>query len=1299
MKPAFTADAASNTDIANQCEKNLVIQSLNKLITERTSVVAVADAVVSGISDAPLAELKELFIPRVIDSAFDEVCDPARTALRKMIASPAFVRLLKQEGCPADVQICVDDKARMFAIVETALVQLFRESEPTLAEELAMVGEFAVIAGGYIYSGDNFSIEQWLRFEGFILPTTVADVHNLIAYLSFSLPDSPALGDFQELLDAHGDSPFHLSDNARQIIKDVTRDITQGQTSLLQKLVVRNFNLIPASEKRAHSEKYLTSFLRSKSARALGRAIHERLKWHLDLDDAQVGDEQLMHMAAVALALDLGASDQPVIAGYDVYQPANALLNAAQVREQLEAHLVAHALIEENVAPLAAHLLLAKVAPEFLVQGAPVDLTLDKPGWVLIAQTVAMLEHVAPGTSRMMHYEQIKAFSDLAPVTHEQNELQEITGVIPVINWAVLNGVIAYQVDKDYGSASLTTASSYFNRYMNALRQSETGLLATPPDRRKLGLQSLKKVMPEGDYLERKSLQFTYNGSQMETNFLDALKYSSPTGALADLYNLAANAADLNEYSLSELLRLRLSVLDLYLSGDLVEDGRLTNRFKTKSGFHPPANAFARLAELETADTLYDQAFDTYYTGVQEGLSAVIKMAICSLPKQDRNALMNGYISLYSVRTSTLRDAFAIYNNILGLETEKETQLQRDAEKGRYGLLVCSEHNGKTRCYEMFTMRGLCRERPDLANQLQSRGVINGLPSDTYVGSRHDQQPRVEAQDWPLDFAAYRDGSEPRSGLSSSVVVEKLWQFHSSTEDLHPVPLFFSPSLEKLTESIMSSHPVATRDELYVSFKPQTDLEDMRTRRDVTQTDFANVAIPFFKCVNDLRSGEDHRVREGIGGCIVDGLSVLGLMVGISVASAKVVAATASNTLRVLGVAKATVRAALAFINPIDGLPKLARKGYRLAHRNLVLLGENSASAFEPVARQLRKLTGHTDAQDLAKALQRSDLQSASWRAADNAGDVVDLAVIKRHNSIHVFHKRVGGAWGPALKNLELLPYRVRKLFGKLRPTTYTRHYVGKALPLAKSRLDTAIRLLEQADDDTRLVVKYMLGSSSDDAIRHLLKSLRTMRTELDAISVNNISFRRVGPDALAAISTHDYKQWKTAKESGLQVSDSMKKFIKIFPTNLDDFYKKEKYADSRISDVLIHEMSHGSSGTLDLFYAKEGDKLTDVAALADLARNPNSPNPALSNIHKTNKPGELAQLRNFDAIRHSLPKIVQDNPAFYNANSIEVAVALLNQRKTDPAKFASNITRVQKTVDEYHPSVFISKLEIDLSV
>ena len=550
-----------------------------------------------------------------------------------------------------------------------------------------------------------------------------------------------------------------------------------------------------------------------------------------------------------------------------------------------------------------------------------------------------------------------------------------------------------------------------------------------------------------------------------------------------------------------------------------------------------------------------------------------------------------------------------------------------------------------------------------------------------------------------MDFAAYSEGSEPRNDVTSSVVVEKLWHFNLQNNDVQPVTLFFSEQLNSLAEFMLTHHPVVTREELYHSLNTQTELQQMRATSEAVETSIKYAIVPFWKCIKDIQAGDAPSVSEGIGGCVLDGLSVIGLIVGLGASAASILAKTGSTTAKAWSIAKAAFRTVISFVNPIDGLPKLARKSYRLAHRGLVALGERSANVVETVTRQLIKLTGHTDAQNWFKALQHSDLQHGSWRAVDNIGDAVELAVIKRHQSIHAFHKRVGGAWGPALKNLELLPYRVRKFFGKLKPTAYTRHYVGKALPLARSRLDTAIRLLEEADDNTRLVVKYMLGSSSDDAIRHLLTSLRTMRTELDAISVANMSFRRVGPNALAAISTHDYKQWKTAKKNGLQVSDSMKKFIKIFPTNLDDFYKKEKYADSRISDVLIHEMSHGSSGTLDLFYAKEGDKLTDVAVLADLARNPNLPNPALFNIHKTNKPGELAQLNNFDAVRHSLPKIVQDNPAFYNANSIEVAVALLNQRKTDPAKFTSNITRVQKTVDEYHPSVFISKLEIDLSV
>ena len=379
-----------------------------------------------------------------------------------------------------------------------------------------------------------------------------------------------------------------------------------------------------------------------------------------------------MHMAAVALTLDLGASDQPVIAGYDVYRPANAMLNAAQVREELEEHLIANGLIEENVAPLAVHLLLAKTAPEILMQKAPADLTLNKPGWVVIAQTVAVLEDTAPGMSRLMSYQEIKAFSDLTAVTQEQAELLEITGVVPVINWAVLNNVIPYQIGKDYDSASLTKASSYFQWYMDALHQSETGLSTLPPDRRKLALEALKKVMPNGDYLQRQSLHYSYENSYAERSWLDYFRFFNPSGVISETYDLSVSKTGHSEYALSRLLRMRFSILDLHLSGDLIENGKLTARFLAKNDLNAPPNAFARVAELEPVDKLFDDAFDNYFRKAQESLSSVIKMAITSLPERDRHALTNGNMTFYTVRKEV---------NILN--PREETQVDRNAAKGR----------------------------------------------------------------------------------------------------------------------------------------------------------------------------------------------------------------------------------------------------------------------------------------------------------------------------------------------------------------------------------------------------------------------------------------------------------------------------------------------------------------------------------------------------------------------------------------------------------------------------------------
>ncbi|MFG6203072.1 hypothetical protein [Pseudomonas retamae] len=1288
---SLSADASIIVDrsVYDKQEKALVAQALLQAITQTDATTTFGDYSASAAQPpGTFLDLGNRFISRVVGSSFDEVCDPPRKALRKLSQSQSFADLLRKYSYPVDVQFGIDAKANLFMLYRSSRfdIEVAADVDATLAEDLAMLAEFAGKTGGYVYADDYYAIDQWLAFEGLNVPNSIAETRNLIAWLEFELPAPPALGDYHELLSAAEKSPFYLSATDRETIRQLANELTLGKSGLLQKLSYANFNLIPIADKREHADKFIESFLKKPIAKTLGETVHQRLEWSLSTQDDSVRTRQLREMVAAALIIDMiEPASSSMIAGYDLYQPASATCHPAQVRAAFEEHLVRKGLATPDHAPLAAHLLLAGTAPEFLVQDIPAGLTLDKPGWVSIAQAVALIELASPGSSRMMAFERIKAFSELAPVSSGQAELHELTAIVPVLNWAVLNDVVAYRSDKAYDKADLIKAATYFKRYMEALGQSETALSSVPPDRARIGLQALKKVMPDGPYLEQKTFELTYLSSLGERSWLEGLRAAHPTGILSEFWDILAANNDYSEYAAHDLLRLRLSILDLYLSGDLVEHGKLSAKFKSQSNFNPPADAFSRLAELESPGQLFDQAFDEYYQGVREGLSSLIKLAVCNMPEEHRRMLTRGNMTLYTVRKS-----------VNSLNSQQETQLARNEAKGRYGIILCCENGDDVRAYELFTLRGLCRERPELAARLQDSGIINDRPTLSFTGSVHDFQPKNPTRDWPLDFAAYQAGSEPRSDVTSSVVVEKLWQLDLDATEFRPVALFFSRQVEEIAECILNNHPVAHREELYASLNTQTDLQKWRDLKETIQTVVINVVVPFKQCVEDIGSGRTDRVAEGIGGCILDGLSIIGLLVGLGASAASIIAKTGSTTLKLLKISKAVARAAVSLINPIDGLPALARKGFRLAGRGIVFLGEHGLDSIRAASTQLRKLVAGADAYNLIRFERLDDLRHASWHHADSVGQVLDIAVLERNKNWHALNLKVGGAWGPRLKILDLGNFApIKRLFGRPKPHSYTRGYLKKAIPHAKSKLESAISALAQVDhnNDVRAVLRHVFGTDSAEAIDHLTLSFRSMRNDLDSVALSNVVFRPYERGTLAALLPMTYKRWKDGYFNGVKIDRAATRFLAIYPDNLDEFYKLSRYDDASVGDVIVHEMSHGAPDALDMYYGQTFPDLHhaefDAVGLLEFARDAHKADPAnLANPHfaLAHSPG----FDEFKQIKGRLPKLIQDHPALINAESFLLAVALLDQHKTRPATLDFNVKTIEKALNKATDGKFI---------
>jgi hypothetical protein len=1263
---AALAESASKQQKWNEQEKRRVVEALTEAIAQKP--------------DAAYVDVQALFVARVSGSALDALHAPARRALLALIDEQG---IRKQNALAADTLIGVDPNARLFAVIDgyqwplsTAFVGSALDEN-----ELGTLAACAALTGGYVFSAEVIGVEQWLRFEQFIVPTSVADTKNLIAFVQFKLPASPPLGDYHELLRAPVSSPFHLSQADRSIIREMCAQSASANASLFQFLNIKNFNLIPPNDRRRHAASLLHALLNRPRARALGKALHERLEWHLETDDSATSERQLKLMIAAALIISLSPAQEPD-AGYDVYRPETAQWTAQQVQEDLERYLVDNGRVDADHAPLAAYLLLCGNAPECVVKETPAGLSLEKPLWVVLSQAVTLIELAAPGASSMMTHAQIMAFSQLSPVTIELQQLHELTAVMPIVHWAVMNRVIPYRAEKDYDKDTLLSATAYFTRYIKVLHQLENGLTTAPPDRRKLGVAELTKVLPKGPYLEQKAFSFNYQGSIRERNWLDALNFVNPAGIVIEAYDYLVSETGADEIQLSKLLRLRFSMLDLYLSGDLLEDGRLSSRFKTRDNFNPPAGAFANLSELPALDTLYEAAFERYYQQVQESLTSVIKMTIASLPEPDRDVLNHGSLSLYTVRQE-------VSNFTPGFET----QMQRDEMKGRYGLIVCSSNGNEHRCYELFTLRGVCRERPAFVGMLQSSGIIDDVPSLSYVGGNTAFQPKNRWRLWPLDFAAYREGSEPRNGEVSRVVVEKLWQIAVQAEDIQPVALFFSAQLHRFADFIITHHPVAPRQALYDAVTPRTELEQWRLGKDAVQNAFIDLVVPFKRCVEDIKTGNAPRVVEGIGGCILDGLAVLGLLIGLGATVVSVIVKSASTTAKMLSIAKAGGRVVAALANPVDGVPTLVWKGLRKVPRGLLLLSDGAVSAAHTATGQLRKLTGTQRAQDLIEA----GRLPGHWRAPGKRAEAVNLAVLQEDAHWYAMSELANGSWNWRVKYHQLMIAPPARWFFKVKDFGFTRFYVKKALRIARLKLDNAIsQFIGSPAELVRDVVKYVFGSDSTAALKLVFENLSAMRKDLDSLTLANVAFKQGDNGVLAALRPAAYKRWKNGIETGVEREGEASKFLDIYPEQLDDYYRVLNYdnpGDALLSDVLIHEMAHGAPQALDLYHTRalvdRSPAEFDVTGLIELARNADKAHPDTllnPNVRMAHREG----FREFEGALSSRLPIIRSHPALANAQSYALAVSLLSQRKTHAVEFYQNIYEIERALDITDDDQFI---------
>lgn len=247
----------------------------------------------------------------------------------------------------------------------------------------------------------------------------------------------------------------------------------------------------------------IEKLLGSPKAQALGQAIQDKLGGIAT--DTSLND---CILAAIQVGLDpesRGKAAPNSVAGFDLAQRSHWGKPALTVIQGLAEHLVAKGRATRQTADLAARLLLARQAPEFLVKGVPASVTCGSLLWTQLTMATAKLEADSPGRVLNMSYSEVLAAAEeigsgLPGVQASQRNA--------LVVWAAANGVVeASETPPD--AIEMERIRLAYNSQLSVLTSAASLLQTEIPDRKALALAQLKAAFPEveASVFEAKTLQ------------------------------------------------------------------------------------------------------------------------------------------------------------------------------------------------------------------------------------------------------------------------------------------------------------------------------------------------------------------------------------------------------------------------------------------------------------------------------------------------------------------------------------------------------------------------------------------------------------------------------------------------------------------------------------------------------------------------------------------------------------------------------------------------------------------------
>ncbi|WHT78661.1 hypothetical protein [Pseudomonas rhodesiae] len=553
-------------------------------------------------------------------------------------------------------------------------------------------------------SGTTVSLEKFITDNGWTIPKTTDEIVNFIDVLISHAPKQPSNGNFGGAMDwpipLSGISPARLTSSLTDKSLGLSSlDAYDSNKGVLDYLTT---DLHFSTSQLRHPRKVIEDIIGSRKGEALGKALQD--KFGGLSTPTSVNDWTL---AAIHATLDPESTVKPSrtrVAGFDLADAKQWGKHPSEILQNLAYHLSGSGRVSHKLAPVAAHLLMARRAPEFLVRDIPANVTYGSHSWVSFSTAVARIEAERPGASSTLTYGEIMARAERAPISVADQATEYSAQTDALKDWGVANGIISRNPEDTYTETQMTTVRAAYDARVRELSAASQAQATPMPSRKEMALQELKRVYGDKIPFEKKCI----------SSFPEQREYPGP-----------------------------YSVVDLYLEGRLLNPPGFDWHSSDSNVSIRPIQVQA--GQLKDVNKAFKEELPNYFKGMKQAVASQVKHLISTQPLEVRKDFEFGAITVMRADELYYENQYNFYGNLVG-------RAQKTKERKNNNLLIRTRRNGKTRTYEIDMKRGSISQTaigsepgyyPPRATEPHTR-LVEIKPTGTHAPDIADSKPHAD---------------------------------------------------------------------------------------------------------------------------------------------------------------------------------------------------------------------------------------------------------------------------------------------------------------------------------------------------------------------------------------------------------------------------------------------------------------------------------------------------------------------------------------------------------------------------